>query len=189
MKLGDLLDITLSIPFKRLNQDTSQTRERIIYNQTHFDNDSIGMTLREEVDEDTIFLDDGETVVHEGDIIIACNTGRAALVHTAHEGYVISMSFMRCTVRPNVSLDAGYLVYLLNEDQDIQRQRRRLGQGSVIVRYTAPQIRNLTLRDIPTLDIQRRIGNIYEKILRLEALRKRVAERKRHMVLETLKGV
>lgn len=62
-------------------------------------------------------------------------------------------------------------------------------QGSIVFRYTVKQIKEITLPDIPSHEIQQAIGDVYCKQLHLQALKKRVADLETTALLEKLRRI
>lgn len=62
-------------------------------------------------------------------------------------------------------------------------------QGSQVLKYTLKQVKELALPDLPTIEKQRVIGELYFNQLRLEALKSRAANLERTIVLEKLREV
>ncbi|MOA57682.1 hypothetical protein D3C78_1819070 [compost metagenome] len=60
-------------------------------------------------------------------------------------------------------------------------------QGSQVLKYTLKQVKQLELPDLPTIEKQSMIGELYFNQLRLEALRNRVANSETTIVLEKLR--
>ena len=84
------------------------------------------------------------------------------------------------------SIDPAFLVYLLNEDQDVGRQLHVGLQGSSVMKYTVKQLKGLEISSLPSLEKQKVIGDIYLKQLKLEALKNRVAEAEKKILLYKL---
>lgn len=88
-----------------------------------------------------------------------------------------TQNFVKIT--PSSSVDVRYFVYLLNENDDIRRQLLKGQQGSKVLKYTIKQLSDLFIPDLPPLEMQQIIGELYFNQLKLSAL-------KRHQsVLET----
>ena len=68
------------------------------------------------------------------------------------------------------------MVYLLNENDFVKKQLRLGLQGSVVIKYTLKQLKEIQIPILPQLDRQKILGEIYFKQLRLQALKKRVIQ-------------
>ena len=64
----------------------------------------------------------------------------------------------------------------MNESKAIRKQLMIGLQGSLVLKYTLTQLRDLEIKKIPSIDRQKIIGQVYFNQLRLKALRNRVAE-------------
>ena len=60
-------------------------------------------------------------------------------------------------------------------------------QGSRVLKYTLKQVKELELPDLPAIEKQELIGELYFNQLRLEALRNKVANSQTIIVLEKLR--
>lgn len=185
-KLADLVSFESGIPPFRILESAVPTDPIYTYfGQSHIDGDLVGLNVDEEPK--VIRTADTVSTVKTGDIIFSLISGKAAIVSAAHEGYLFTQNFVRVTIQKK--LNSEYVVYLLNEEPDIQRQLKRELQGSVVMKYSMKQLRELTITSLPDIEKQAIIGSIYIKQMRVEALEKRVAENKRLYVLGLLKGV
>lgn len=121
-----------------------------------------------------IRTEDTLALLQEGDIIFNLLSGKATWVGKHRENYIYTQNYLKMI--PTKDLDANYLVYLLNEDVEIQRQYKIFTQGSYILKYSLSQMKELNISELPSIEIQRTIGKVYKKQLRLEYLKKKVAE-------------
>lgn len=185
-KLADFVSFESGIPPFRILESAVQTDPVYTYfGQSHIDGDLVGLNVDEEPK--IIRTADVVSTVKTGDIIFSLISGKAAIVSSAHDGYLFTQNFVRVTIKNG--LNPEYVVFLLNEEPAVQRQLQRALQGSVVKKYSMKQLRELTITHVPTLEKQKLIGSIYRKQMRVEALQKRVAENKRTYVLGLLKGV
>ena len=114
-------------------------------------------------------------------------SGKSAIVSGYHQGYLYTQNYVKLIAA--IKIDSKYLVYLLNEDNFIKRQFQMGLQGSQVLKYTLKQVKELELPKLPPIMKQKVIGEIYFDQLRLEALKKRVANFETKVVLEKLKEV
>lgn len=142
------------------------------YGQTDLMDDLAGM-VSAATDAKQVRTHDEIQTVHTGDILFSLITGDAALAGCTHEGYLYTQNYVKLV--PKKELDAGFLVYILNEDKSIQKQLRIGLQGSHVLKYTLQQLKELHITDLPDLERQQRIGNVYLKQQKLRALRERAA--------------
>ena len=80
-------------------------------------------------------------------------------------------------------------MYLMNESRAIRKQLMLGLQGSLVLKYTLTQLRDLEIKKIPSIDRQKIIGQVYFNQLRLKALRNRVAELESKIRLAELEEV
>ena len=81
------------------------------------------------------------------------------------------------------------MAYLINENQSIKRQFKQNLQGSQVIRYSLKLLKEIVLPELPPIEIQRMIGDIYFKQLLLRSLRQRVAENTYRLSIAMLQGV
>ncbi|MHA0856332.1 restriction endonuclease subunit S domain-containing protein [Paenibacillus sp. CMAA1364] len=129
---------------------------------------------------------DKVSTLNQGDVVFSLISGRSTIVGMKHQGYLYTQNYAKLVV--DVTMDSKYLVYLLNEDEFIKKQLQVGLQGSQVLKYTLKQVKELELPDVPIIEKQRMIGELYFNQLRLEALRNRVANLETTIVLEKLKG-
>ena len=120
-----------------------------------------------------------------GDVVFSLLSGKAAIVQKDHDGLLLTQNYVRLV--PLDVLNADYLVYLLNEDQSIRHQLRISQQGSITMKYTLKQLRELRFPVLPSLERQQLIGETYLNQLKLDTLRKRAAELETALVLGKIK--
>lgn len=122
----------------------------------------------------------------QGDIVFSLISGKATIVGADHQGYLYTQNYIKLVTDGKV--DSKYLVYLLNEDKFIKKQFQMGLQGSQVLKYTLKQVKEIELPDMPLIEKQRIIGELYFNQLRLEALRNRTANSETIIVLEKLRG-
>ncbi len=121
----------------------------------------------------------------QGDIVFSLISGKSTIVGANHQGYLYTQNYIKLVTDEKV--DSKYLVYLLNEDKSIKKQFQMGLQGSQVLKYTLKQLKELELPDLPTIEKQRMIGELYFNQLRLEALNNRTANLETTIVLEKLR--
>lgn len=187
MFLRDVVEVTSGSPQFRISE--SITAEGAIYKyygQTEVENDLINMEATKE-NPRTIQTIDKVNTICEGDIIFSLISGRATLVRKEHEGYIYTQNYLKLV--PDDSIDKNYLIFLLNESEDIARQWNSGLQGSIVIKHTVKQLKELELNNIPTITNQVIVGDIYIKQLRLKALKERVAKNEDILIKRILKEV
>ena len=123
-----------------------------------------------------------------GDLIFSTISGIATLVTSDHEGYLFTQNYVR--MEPlNTPIDKKFMAYLINENSKIKRQFKQNLQGSQVVRYSLSLLKEIQLPKLPSIEIQRIMGDIYFKQLRLRALKQRVADNTYRKAINMLQGV
>lgn len=155
------------------------------YGQPDLEEDLVGMDSNGSDSKQVRTFDKVNTLCH-GDIVFSLISGKSTIVGANHQGYLYTQNYIKIVTDETV--DSKYLVYLLNEDKSIKKQFQMGLQGSQVLKYTLKQVKELELPDLPTIEKQRVIGELYFNQLRLEALRNRMADSETTLVLEKLRG-
>lgn len=187
MRLEDVITITMGTPQFRIKEsmlDSAPTY--FFYGQQELESDLIGIELGSE-EARTISTLDELSLIKEGDILFSLISGRATIVRQIHQGYLYTQNYAKLI--PEEGIDGNYLVYLLNESDYIKKQWIKELQGSATLKHTVKQLRQLQLPKLHSYEKQKIIGNIYFKQLRLHALKERVAELEKVLIIEKLKEV
>lgn len=156
------------------------------YGQSHIEEDLVGIDSTDSDSKQVRTFDKVNTLC-QGDVVFSLISGKSTIVRVNHEGYLYTQNYVNLVTDEKV--DSRYLVYLLNEDKSIKKQFQIGLQGSQVLKYTLKQVKELELPDLPTIEKQRIIGELYFNQLRLEALRNRAANSETTIVLEKLREV
>jgi hypothetical protein len=127
-------------------------------------------------------------IAKEGDLLFSTISGEATIVSAEHDGYVFTQNYARMEPMSRL-VDRKYMAYLINENQSIKRQFKQNLQGSQVIRYSLKLLKEIALPELPSIEIQRVIGDIYFKQLLLRSLRQRVAENTYRLSIAMLQGV
>ncbi|MGG1619616.1 restriction endonuclease subunit M [Paenibacillus sp. NRS-1782] len=154
------------------------------YGQSEIEDDLVGIDSNGS-DRKQVRTFDKVSTLCQGDVAFSLISGKSTIVGVNHQGYLYTQNYVKLV--PNEKVDSNYLVYLLNEDKFIKKQLQTGLQGSQVLKYTLKQMKELELFNLPKIEIQRIIGELYFNQLRLEALRKRVSNLETAIVLENLR--
>lgn len=165
-----------------LNDENSPSY--LLYSQQSLREDLQGIYDIEDPDNKVIRTFDDVTTLNDGDIVFSLISGIAAIVNKNHEGNLYTQNYVKLI--PRINIDSKFLVYCLNENKIIRRQLQNGMQGSIVMKHTLKQLKEVTFPDIPELLRQKSIGEIYLKQLRLNALRYRVAELEKTKIFNLL---
>ncbi|WP_018213517.1 restriction endonuclease subunit S [Desulfitobacterium hafniense] len=184
-RLEDVVELVSGSPQFRIKEAFDDRAPLYTYyGQSDLEDDWIGMDSNRSDSKHVRTFDKVNTLC-QGDVVFSLISGKSTLVGENHHGYLYTQNYVKLVTGKRV--DAKYLVYLLNEDQSIKKQLQMGLQGSQVLKYTLKQVKELELPDLPTIEKQRLIGELYFNQLRLEALRKRAANSERAIVLEKLR--
>lgn len=140
--------------------------------------------ISDDVENKQVRTKDKVSTLCEGDVIFSLINGIATIVSKEHEGYLYTQNYVK--LLPGNHIDSKFLVYLINENILIRKQFMIGLQGSQVLKYTLKQLKELEMPNIPSIDKQRKIGQIYFNHLRLEALKHRAAKLKSKIILAKL---
>ncbi|MDU2242461.1 MAG: restriction endonuclease subunit M [Paenibacillus sp.] len=184
-KFEDMVEFVSGSPQFRIKETTDTTAPLYTYyGQSDLDADLVGMDTNGS-DGKQVRTFDKVNTLGQGDIVFSLISGKSTIVGAKHQGYLYTQNYVKLV--PGNKVDSNYLVFLLNEDPSIKKQFQMGLQGSQVLKYTLKQVKELELPDLPTIDKQRMIGELYFSQLRLEALRTRVANSETTIVLEKLR--
>ena len=186
-KLSEYVNFESGTPQFRINE--SMDRNAPIYNvysQNDLTDDLVGINLLSG-EPKKIRTRDEVSIVFPQDIIFSLISGTASIVGKDHQGYLYTQNYVR--IKPDKNIAPKYLIYLLNENRVIRKQFQLGLQGTTVLKYTLAQLKEIELPSLPSLHEQQIIGEVYFKQLRVQALRKRVADYKMTVLLNKLEGV
>ncbi len=184
-RLEDILALVSGSPQFRI-KEASDDRAPLYtyYGQPDLEADLVGIDSNGSDGKQVRTFDKVNTLC-QGDVVFSLISGKSTIVGVKHQGYLYTQNYVKLLAGNKV--DSKYLVFLLNEDQFIKKQFQMGLQGSQVLKYTLKQVKELELPNLPTLDKQRMIGELYFSQLRLESLRNRVAYSETTIVLEKLR--
>ncbi|MEF2967787.1 restriction endonuclease subunit M [Paenibacillus sp. M1] len=186
-RLEDLVEFVSGSPQFRIKEAFEDTAPVYsYYGQPDLEADLAGMDSKDN-DGKQVRTFDKVNTLSQGDVIFSLISGKSAIVNVKHQGYLYTQNYVKLVA--GIKVDSKYLVFLLNEDPLIKKQFQTGLQGSQVLKYTLKQVKELELPDLPTIDKQRMLGELYFNQLRLEALRNRVASSETIIVLEKLRRV
>lgn len=184
MRLENLVEFQVGSPQFRIKESVADAATTYkFYSQNDLEEDLTGVELATE-EAKQIATTDEVTTVTPGDLVFSLISGRATIVRKEHDGYLYTQNYV--VIEPGTEVDSKYLVYLLNEDREVAHQFWLGLQGSMVMKYTVKQLRELKIKQLPNLDKQQAIGDIYFKQMRIQALRKRIAENETLLTLAVL---
>lgn len=185
MKLVDMVEFSSGLPQARIKETTDlKAQVYTFYSQQDLLNDLAGMSIFTGENKKIRTINQVNTL-KSGDILFSLISGQATTIGEDHAGYIYTQNYVLIAVNDN--LDSQFLVYLLNENKSVRKQLAVGLQGSQVLKYTLKQLRELELPEVPNFEKQRIIGDIYFKQLKLQALKKKVAECETEIVLSKIK--
>lgn len=184
-RLEDIVGFVSGSPQFRITESSKDTAPLYTYyGQLDLEADLVGIASNG-TDGKQVRTFDKVNTLCQGDVIFSLISGKSTIVGVNQQGYLFTQNYVKLVAGNKVG--SKYLVYLLNEDPFIKKQFQMGLQGSQVLKYTLKQVKELELPDLPTMDKQRMIGELYFNQLRLEALKNRTANLETAIVLEKLR--
>ncbi|QWU16938.1 Type I restriction modification DNA specificity domain-containing protein [Paenibacillus sophorae] len=184
-RLEDVVEFVSGSPQFRIKEAPDNTAPLYTYyGQPDLEGDLVGIDSSGSDGKQVRTFDKVNTLC-QGDVVFSLISGKSTIVGVKHQGYLYTQNYVKLVAGNQV--DSQYLVFLLNEDQSIKKQFQIGLQGSQVLKYTLKQVKELELPNLPTIDKQRLIGELYFNQLRLEALRNRAAKSETTIALEKLR--
>ncbi|WP_196590459.1 restriction endonuclease subunit S [Pectinatus frisingensis] len=182
--LRELVTFISGSPQFRIQESLATNAPRYVYyGQSDLMDDLMSMRSIQ-VDSKEVRTKDEVHTLSYGNVVFSLITGQATIVRRAHDGYLYTQNYIK--LLPTSTIDAGFLVYLLNEDKSIRKQFFIGLQGSQVLKYTLQQLKEIRIEELPPLDRQQQIGELYLKQLHLTALKNRVVELEKIVCLANL---
>jgi len=142
------------------------------YGQQDIEDDLVGIDSNGSDSKQVRTFDKVNTLC-QGDVVFSLISGKSTIVGTNHQGYLYTQNYVKLVT---------------DEKVDSVKKQFQMGlQGSQVLKYTLKQVKELELPNLPTIEKQRIIGELYFNQLRLEALRNRAANSETTIVLEKLR--
>ncbi len=183
-KLSKLVGLVSGSPQFRITEVFDEkTPLFTYYSQTDLTDDLVGIVSKG-ADNKQVRTNDKVSTLCDGDVVFSLITGIAAMVRKEHEGYLYTQNYVK--LLPGNNIDPKFLVYLINENKTIKKQFVLGLQGSQVLKYTLRQLKELEIPNIPSIDKQKIIGQVYFNQLRLQALKNRAAELETKIILSKL---
>ncbi|MCH3973816.1 MAG: hypothetical protein LKF49_06350 [Bifidobacterium tibiigranuli] len=196
-RLSDIAELTSGSPQFRITESAaSDAPAYSFYEQSDIADDLTGIDSRHDAGSSArnarkqVHTNDSVKTLSEGDIIFSLISGEAAIIRRNHAGLLYTQNYVKITLHASKreeAIAARYLVYLINNDANLNRQLHRGLQGSQVLKYTVKQLSELKLQQQPPFETQQLLGNVYFDQLRLAALRHRVADNSSILILNMMK--
>lgn len=107
---------------------------------------------------------------NRGDIIIGLTVNNAMVLEEDFEEALIPSNFAVMSL-DNRLANPYYIMWYINESNEYKRQSEQFTQGSSVRSLSIRELREMTC-NLPPLDHQMKIGNIYQLVLKKEKLQK-----------------
>ena len=179
--LNDLVKITTGTNSSRL---TNKTEKADLYTAQDLEDDLLHIE-EIQVDDGKAKSVDGTRIGSEGLVVQSLISERTAMMTEQNATKGLNQNFAYFEFN-NAQIDPKYLCYMLNESEAIAAQRYRFSQGSVIRKATPMTIREFQI-DLPSLDLQQAIGNLYGLMLSKKRITKEKSILEEKIMLEKIR--
>lgn len=169
MKIIDCVEFEVGTPQFRIQEssDSKHIPTYYFYSQQEMEEDLLDI-IQQDNSARKISTLDKVCTVEAGDVVFSLISGKATLVRKEHKGYLLTQNYVK--MAPTNKIDKAFLIYLINEDKNIRKQFLSGMQGSIVIKYTIKQLKDIILPKLPSLKKQNLIGELYLSQLKYEAL-------------------
>ncbi|MDH6364055.1 hypothetical protein M2139_001040 [Enterococcus sp. PF1-24] len=187
LKLSNFVDFNSGTPQFRIQEAIQNDAPSYkFYSQDDLEND-LYAEFSNSQQEKQVKTFDKVSLLNVGDVVFSLISGKATIVSEGNAGKLYTQNYVLLNKFKEIL--PQYLVYFINEDISIKRQFQTGMQGSITMKYTVKQLRELKITHLPNKTEQKIIGDIYFKQLKLEMLKKRVAKNETLIRLKQLQEV
>lgn len=158
MELKNILNVKTGINSSRMKP--GETVEA--YTAADLEDDLLNMTSTNHFNKNGS-TDISKKETYNGELIQSLISERTAIVTENNVGKSINQNFAYFEF-DETKLDPKFLCYMLNESEEIKRQRYRLSQGTIVRKASPRTIMEFDIK-IPSIEIQQAVGNLYGLIL------------------------
>lgn len=179
MKINEIAIIKVGQNVSRISDD--KLKEHIIYT---FDDLNFDLT---HIDDEYLIQNrnsQSNHLTHTGDIVISFVGTKATVVTEDNQGKLLNQNFAKIII--DVSLiDPYYFCYVLNESNQIRKQKLVLMQGSNLPKMTPSILKDLTV-NLPNIQKQSFIGRAYFNLCKRQYLLKQQSELEEQFFLKLI---
>jgi restriction endonuclease S subunit len=165
MKLKNIVTIKTGLNSSRVSHNES--KDLVYYSANDLEHDLSNLLANKT--HELINVDSHENYLTEaGQVIQSLISQETSTISYKNSGKLINQNFVTFEFDKEV-LNPEYLCYVLNQSDQVKRQRYALSQGTNIRKNSPQNIKELDIF-FPTLDIQQTIGNIYALEMNLKRI-------------------
>ncbi|QWG37427.1 restriction endonuclease subunit S [Bacillus mycoides] len=152
------------IPDDELNNNIFYTFDDLNFDLTHIDDEYVKKNKNSQSD----------YLTHRGDIVISFVGTKATVITESNQGKLINQNFAKIIIDDSL-MDPYYFCYILNEANQIRKQKLMLMQGSTLPKMTPAILKDLHV-NLPNLKKQLLIGRAYFNLCKRQYLLKQQSE-------------
>lgn len=163
------------IPDDELNNNIFYTFDDLNFDLTHIDDEYVKKNKNSQSDYFT----------HRGDIVISFVGTKATVITESNQGKLINQNFAKIIIDESL-MDPYYFCYVLNEANQIRKQKFVLMQGSNLPKMTPAILKDLHV-NLPDLQKQSLIGKAYFNLCKRQYLLKQQSELEEQIFLKLIR--
>lgn len=179
MKINKIAIIKVGQNFSRISDDA--LKEHIFYT---FDDLNFDLTHMDDEYSKQNRNSQSNHLTHRGDIVISFVGTKAAVITESNQGKLLNQNFAKIIMDESL-IDPYYFCYILNEANQIRKQKLVLMQGSNLPKMTPAILKNLHV-NLPNLQNQSLIGRAYFNLCKRQNLLKKQSELEEQFFLKLI---
>ncbi|WP_180231154.1 restriction endonuclease subunit S [Bacillus toyonensis] len=162
------------IPDDELNNNIFYTFDDLNFDLTHLDDEYVKKNENSQSD----------YLAYRGDIVISFVGTRATVITESNQGKLLNQNFAKIIIEESL-INPYYFCYLLNESNQIRKQKLMFMQGSTLPKMTPAILKDLHI-NLPNLQKQSLIGRAYFNLCKRQYLLKQQSELEEQFFLKLI---
>ncbi|AOY18379.1 MULTISPECIES: restriction endonuclease subunit S [unclassified Bacillus cereus group] len=170
----------------KVGQNISRIPEEELHNNIFYTFDNLNFDLTH-IDEEYVKKNKNSQsnyLTYRGDIVISFVGTKATVITEKNQGKLLNQNFAKIIIDESL-IDPYYFCYVLNEANQIRKQKFMLMQGSTLPKMTPAILKDLHV-NLPELQKQLLIGRAYFNLCKRQYLLKKQSELEEQFFLELI---
>lgn len=165
MRLSELLEIESGTLATRIDEQKGGKKYFLYENEQFYSQYASAIDMK---NRKSIVTFANVKQIFSRDIVINLFKGECTIVRDEFDGNIINANFAKVSFL-NKKIDRNYFVYWFNESTASKKQLLQDIQGTVMKKITIGKLKNMEI-ELPAIDVQKTIGDLYIAQLRLNCL-------------------
>lgn len=179
VKINEVAIIKVGQNVSRISDDA--LKEHIFYT---FDDLNFDLTHMDDEYFKRMGNSQGNHITHTGDIVVSFVGTKAAVITESNQGKLLNQNFAKIIIDESL-IDPYYFCYILNEANQIRKQKLVLMQGSNLPKMTPAILKDLHI-SLPNLQKQSLIGRAYFNLCKRQYLLKEQSDLEEQFFLKLI---